>query len=424
MTDATGTIVISGGAPDTGDVCLDDACYTLNMYDSWGDGWNGNTFVLNGVSYTLPTGSFGSETICLGPGCTDPLALNYNPSATSDDGSCNYCQDNQVGVTFYDSWGDGWNGAWMYVYDSQGDSVTSGTLGGGSFYTDTLCLVDGCYQVVVGGGTFDGEITFNFGSLLNSPVGTYYVAVGNAVCPVFGCTDSLAVGYDPLADTDDGSCDYYGCTNPTATNYDPVATLDDGSCVFGCPDNNVTVTAGGGLYDSEITWDIVDGSGTQVASGVAGASSTYCLPNDCYTVNMYDSWGDGWNGATITLDDGSGIVYATDGLLSGSSGSFSVGIGTACPVYGCTDPTALNYDAAADTDDGSCTYCTVDVLTLNLYDSWGDGWNGNTITVGGADYTISFGSAESFVLCLDLSVCNDATYNACLLYTSPSPRDS
>ena len=182
-------------------------------------------------------------------------------------------------------------------------------------YTDTLCLVDGCYQVVVGGGTFDGEITFNFGSLLNSPVGTYYVAVGNAVCPVFGCTDSLAVGYDPLADTDDGSCDYYGCTNPTATNYDPVATLDDGSCVFGCPDNNVTVTAGGGSYDSEITWDIVDGSGTQVASGVAGASSTYCLPNDCYTVNMYDSWGDGWNGATITLDDGSGIVYATDALL-------------------------------------------------------------------------------------------------------------
>ena len=150
--------------------------------------------------------------------------------------------------------------------------------------------------------------------------------------------------------------------------------------MFGCPDNNVTVTAGGGSYDSEITWDIVDGSGTQVASGVAGASSTYCLPNDCYTVNMYDSWGDGWNGATITLDDGSGIVYATDGLLSGSSGSFSVGIGTACPVYGCTDPTALNYDAAADTDDGSCTYCTVDVLTLNLYDSWGDGWNGNTIT--------------------------------------------
>ncbi len=26
-------------------------------------------------------------------------------------------------------------------------------------------------------------------------------------------------------------------------------------------------------------------------------------------------------------------------------------------VYGCTDPAALNYDASANTDDGSCTYC-------------------------------------------------------------------
>ena len=245
LVDASGVIIASGGAPDSGSVCLEDGCYTLNMTDSWGDGWNGNTFDILGQSYTLATGSSGSETLCLGPGCTDATALNYNPLATSDDGSCNYCTDNQVGVTFYDSWGDGWNGAWMYVYDSQGDSVTSGTLGGGSFYTDTLCLVDGCYEVVVGGGTFDSEITFNFGSLTNSPVGTYYVPVGNAVCPIFGCTDSLAVNYDASADSDDGSCDYLGCTNPTATNYDATATIDDGSCVFGCQDNTVNITAGG-----------------------------------------------------------------------------------------------------------------------------------------------------------------------------------
>ena len=35
-----------------------------------------------------------------------------------------------------------------------------------------------------------------------------------------------------------------------------------------------------------------------------------------------------------------------------------------CPVnavYGCTDPNATNYDANADTDDGSCTYPVVDL---------------------------------------------------------------
>ena len=106
--------------------------------------------------------------------------------------------------------------------------------------------------------------------------------------------------------------------------------------MFGCTDNTVNITAGGGSWDSEISWDIVDGSGTVIASGGAGAATTLCLVDDCYTVNMYDAFGDGWNGGIITLDDGAGNVLATDGLASGSAGSFTVGIGTACPVYGCT----------------------------------------------------------------------------------------
>ena len=32
-------------------------------------------------------------------------------------------------------------------------------------------------------------------------------------------------------------------------------------------------------------------------------------------------------------------------------------------------------------DDGSCAYCTDNYLTLNMYDSFGDGWNGNTLTM-------------------------------------------
>jgi hypothetical protein len=182
--------------------------------------------------------------------------------------------------------------------------------------------------------------------------------VGNG-CPVYGCTDPAAVNYDAAATADDGSCDYLGCTNPTATNYDSTATIDDGSCVYGCQDNTVNVTAGGGSWDSEISWDIVDGSGAVVASGVAGAATTYCLVDDCYTVNMYDAYGDGWNGGIITLDDGAGNVLATDGLTTGSFGSFNVALGSAvCAVYGCTDPVACNYDASANTDDGTCTYAT------------------------------------------------------------------
>ena len=116
---------------------------------------------------------------------------------------------------------------------------------------------------------------------------------------------------------------------------------------------------------------------------------------------MYDSWGDGWNGNIFTIGTESNTHYyrffryayfcISDGCYSVScnGGSFQsevtwelydnatgtllasggapygptdVQIGTtvACPIYGCTDATAVNYDANANTDDGSCLYTCTD----------------------------------------------------------------
>ena len=101
-------------------------------------------------------------------------------------------------------------------------------------------------------------------------------------------------------------------------------------------------------------------------------------------------------------------------------------------VLGCTDITACNYNADAGQDDGSCSYadtgfdCDGNCLegtnvTIVLTDSYGDGWNGNSLTVGGVDYTqddasyswpYTAGAQETFVGCVDLASCVSLTYNA------------
>ena len=50
-----------------------------------------------------------------------------------------------------------------------------------------------------------------------------------------GCTDNLAINFDPLATDNDGSCVYpqiEGCTDSQACNYNPLANFDDNSCIY------------------------------------------------------------------------------------------------------------------------------------------------------------------------------------------------
>ena len=69
-----------------------------------------------------------------------------------------------------DSGGDGWQAATYKLYNStsladalEGTVVASGTLSDGlSEASDWLCLSDGCYEIVVGGGSADSEIGFEF----------------------------------------------------------------------------------------------------------------------------------------------------------------------------------------------------------------------------------------------------------------------
>ena len=71
------------------------------------------------------------------------------------------------------------------------------------------------------------------------------------------------------ASGDVGACAVYGCTDPAASNYDAAANTDDGSCIV-CTDNWVTISCGGGSFQSEVSWTLLNSSGTAVLTGGAG----------------------------------------------------------------------------------------------------------------------------------------------------------
>ena len=175
----------------------------------------------------------------------------------------------------------------------------------------------------------------------------------------FGCTDATACNYDPDAINDNGACDFscYGCTDPASCNYDPDATIDDGSCIGSGVGVVVTITTD--TWPDEITWNITDGGGAILASGgpYASPSTTYeetvCLAEGCFTFNIADSFGDG-------IFSPGGYTLSIDGVTIASGGAY--GTGESVPFctdnlnFGCTDPTACNYDPDAGIDNGTCDY--------------------------------------------------------------------
>ena len=163
-------------------------------------------------------------------GCTDPLAQNYDATATVDDGSCTYtdCAGIVNGTAIVDSCGI-CNQAYIY-----------------NFITHAVTFVDNA-NILVPGMDYNPaqEIV-----VIPGDVGDPY---WNDSCS--GCTDPTADNYDATSTVDDGSCTYtiLGCTDPAAVNYDATATVDDGSCsyvVSGCTDSTAT------NYDATATVEV------------------------------------------------------------------------------------------------------------------------------------------------------------------------
>ena len=150
-----------------------------------------------------------------------------------------------------------------------------------------------------------------------------------------------------------------GCTDSSAQNFNPAATLDNGTCTYPCSDVTVTILTDN--YPAETTWTVTDGSGTTVMSGGPYSTTgttfneTACLEVGCYTLNMFDSFGDGICCAygvgsyTVTVD---GTDVVTGGEF-GTSTTENFCVESAA-ISGCTSLEACNFNPDATVDDGSC----------------------------------------------------------------------
>ena len=224
-------------------------------------------------------------------GCMDPTMFNYDPLANVDNNSC---------IPFIYGCMD----TTMFNYDPLANTQPANSC---------VPFIYGCMDDGQGNDfNGDGLPALNYDATANTNQVSATDVSDPCVAQVFGCTDSTAFNYDPLANVDNGTCiaTVYGCTDEydfqgylyttypnylpgfstvVVDNYDPLANTDDGSCLY----YDITTVTGAGnpywLNDSCYAWVVYE-------------VDPYCLNNswDAFCQSQYDYCE---FGTPLSLDD-------------------------------------------------------------------------------------------------------------------------
>ena len=349
-------------------------------------------------------------------GCTDPDAINYEPWVMEEDGSCIYISDiepyfipvpiiyplNPMGIYINSAIIDGNGlrvGDEIGVFDGDMCLGTYQLEGGISEAIQVMVYQDNPDTPETDGYTTDHLISYRFwdvsneyeiinvlpeilaGSLVFTPLG--FTDVHLSVSIQLGCTDPVALNYDPNATVDYGSCEFefQGCTNPEACNYIPEANIDDGSCLF----SDCAGECGGSAF--------VDDCGC--VGGSTGLEVNWCYGcTDNYALNFDpDAWLDDgsceYSGlgdfnvdgsldvldivalVQLILDEGDYIFYMDfneDSFLNIIDIVILVDVILNPELIGCSDPMALNWNPLA-VYEGNCEYPTITDIDGNSYET-------------------------------------------------------
>ena len=227
------------------------------------------------------------------------------------------------------------------IYDSFGDGLGSSQWGG----TDGWFMISNSCQ---------DTLMYVAGDFGDSLVQTLTVAP--CAPPASGCTDPMAINFDSSAVIDDGSCQYIqGCMNPNASNYDSTAAeLPNGIIAPGGSCNLTQWTQNYFGIDSAVYWN--DPGLWQVGTRIyVGAAQQQWFVD--YVAQVQSNC----NAPAVLI-----YVVPTEAQADGSAGTFVPGtnvnaivgepwvVDPCTYIYGCTQPSALNFNPLAGVDDGSC----------------------------------------------------------------------
>ena len=312
-------------------------------------------------------------------GCVDTAALNYDPLAAVDDGSCTYppCGGFVNSHAYQMCWGS--QAAIQFEWESdtslsQCDVVVvhAGDENGWSvFFPGYWPASNGLngHAVGVGNGQMPPNWSLEHYCVLEYTDGTFSDTIFYTPDPcITGCMDSTQEAYNPFATIDDGSC--------SGTTCDPAT------------EQQITMTIKLDNWPGETGWTMVTNSGAGIStpSGTynyndIGQTYTYsfCVSSTAgFEFILTDTYGDGIMGNGTPGSAGEVVIYDCNGdtITYLSSGDWlngqqqNVGVsfgnvaystpqnGTACAgppaVLGCMDASYQEFNPLANINDSSC----------------------------------------------------------------------
>ncbi len=389
------------------------------------DSWTGQESLTPGSSCTVTTGGFTNRTLSVSenttlpavcwesctactvnstPGCTSMSAVNYNPAAGTDDGSCLFATNFYVDMNCTDPFTNVYiTGPWC------------GWCGADTYNILTDANADGIYSVTVNLAAGNVEYKYMVDNWASQENLVDDVQNGGTCAPV---TDGATYANRQIVVGTTTNDTYGQCSSCNGVTPDPcdiltVAFDDAGSL------SSWTALADATLPEASMTWDAtgalrVSGSNTSTAIGKAyifqylnntvnyngnttvqlefdvksvgalvgtalhlqtefpgtGVTNTFDIQNAGINENTWTHYSYTFNGVTAAslfrmhFNMAAGAFLGAGGTLL--IDNIELNCFTPVSITGCTDPTALNYNAAATDDDGSCTYANTYNVTFQV----------------------------------------------------------